>query len=182
MADAHRLIVKKVVLQAVSNLLRAPGRCPTSLLARSMSATFPEHRRSENRSTTWSNDYASQPILHICPQHCVQRQLCRLRATSGPFSMPLRRGGPIIQGAAARPRAPRLRSIGHQQSKSKTGAGAPAARPGVGPENVACSATHDPTGDDLLSQHSSPGCCDDQLNQPAGGRRGRVPGRGVGGH
>src|ERR1700712_732205 len=46
-------------------------------------------------------------------------------------------------------RAPHLRSIDHQQSKSKTRAGAPAARPGGGPENVACSATHDPTGDDL---------------------------------
>src|ERR1700712_2501689 len=63
-------------------------------------------------------------------------------------------------------RAPHLRSIDHQQSKSKTGAGAPAARPGGGPENVACSATHDPTGDDLPSQHSPPGCCDDQLNPP----------------
>jgi hypothetical protein len=67
-ANAHRLIIPKVQPQSMGNLLWAPGRCPTSLLARSMSATFPEHRRSENRSTTWSDDYASQPILHICPQ------------------------------------------------------------------------------------------------------------------
>ena len=63
--------------------------------------------------------------------------------------------------------SPRLRSTGHQQSKSKNAAGAPAARPEVGPEKAACYATHDLTGDDLPSQHSSPGCCDDRLNPPS---------------
>ena len=89
-ADAHRLIVRKVVLQAVGNLLRAPRRCPTPIFARSMSATFPEHHRSGKRCSTWRNDHASQSILNISPQRRVQFQLCRLGAPSGPFSMPLR--------------------------------------------------------------------------------------------
>jgi hypothetical protein len=51
----------------------------------------------------------------------------------------------------------RLRSLGHQQLKSKNAASAPAAQLGVGPESVAYSATHALIGDDLPSQRSSQG-------------------------
>jgi hypothetical protein len=43
-----------------------------------------------------------QPILHICPKRQVDRHLRWLRTPSRPVSMPLRRGGPIIQLATAR--------------------------------------------------------------------------------
>src|SRR5215471_18785778 len=45
MADAHALIVREVDRQAASNLLRAPGVCPPSILPRSMPAAFPAHSR-----------------------------------------------------------------------------------------------------------------------------------------
>ncbi len=51
----------------------------------------------------------------------------------------------------------------------KNAADAPAARLEVVPANSAYSATHDLTDVDPLSQHSSPECCDDQLNSPKEG-------------
>ena len=55
-----------------------------------------------NRSTAWCHYHARQPILHIRPQRQVDRHLRWLRPLSRPFSMPLRRGGPILQLATAR--------------------------------------------------------------------------------
>ena len=101
MADAHRLIVREVVPQAVSNLLRAPRRRPAPIFPRSVSATFPGYRRPGNRNTAWRDDHTSQPILHIRPQRRIEHQLCRLRTSSSPFSMPLRGARPIIQLATA---------------------------------------------------------------------------------
>jgi hypothetical protein len=57
-----------------------------------------------NRSAACRDEQPSQSILHIAPQRHVDCQLRRLRASGGSFSMPLSRGRPIIQAAAARRR------------------------------------------------------------------------------
>jgi hypothetical protein len=101
-ADAHGLIVRKIEPQSMCNLLRTPRQGPTPVLSRSVSAPFPGNRRPGNGSAAWCHDQTSQSILHIRPQRHVNRQFRRLRAAASPFSMPLCRGSPIVQSAAAR--------------------------------------------------------------------------------
>ncbi len=102
MASWLRRIVQNVQPQAMGNLLRAPRRSPPPMLPPPVSATFPGYRRPGNRSPARRDDDASQSILHIRPQRRVDRQLRRLRAPGGPFSMPLSGARPIHQAAAAR--------------------------------------------------------------------------------
>ncbi len=70
---------------------------PAPVLPGTVPPALPRHR-----SPAWSSNHAGQPVLHINPQRRVDRQLRRLRAPGGPFGMPLRRGGPILQAATAR--------------------------------------------------------------------------------
>src|SRR5437588_4363193 len=81
----------------MSNLLRTPCRCPSPILSRSVSTTFPRHRRPDNRSPFWRDDHACQPILHIRAQLYVVRQLHGFRPPGRPVGMPLRCGCPIVQ-------------------------------------------------------------------------------------
>ena len=90
MADAHGLIVREVDRQAASNLLRAPGVCPPSILPRSMPAAFPAHSRAGNRSPTPSDDEPCQSFLHIGSQCRVERKLRLLWTASRSIGMPLR--------------------------------------------------------------------------------------------
>ena len=90
----------------MGNLLRAPRRLPSSIVAWSVSAAFPRYRRPGNDNTARRNDHAGQPILHIGPKCRVKRQLCRLRAPNRLSSMLLRGACPIIQLA---PRVAALR-------------------------------------------------------------------------
>jgi hypothetical protein len=74
-----------------------------------MPATLPGHNRPRNRSPAWSSNHAGQPVLHVNPQRHAGCKLRPLRTTRHPFRMLLRRGGPILQAAAARGRvAPQL--------------------------------------------------------------------------
>ena len=101
MADAHGLIVREVDRQAASNLLRAPGVCPPSILPRSMPAAFPAHSRAGNRSPTPSDDEPCQSFLHIGSQCRVERKLRLLWAASRSIGMPLRCRRAILQAAAS---------------------------------------------------------------------------------
>ncbi len=91
-----------VCLNQSQTVLLGALRSPASILPGSVSAAFPEYRWSRNRSPAWRDNHAGQPILHIRPQRHVTRQLCWLRTPGSLFGMPLRRGGSIVQAAAAR--------------------------------------------------------------------------------
>ena len=86
----------------MSNLLRTPGRCPSPILPRSMSTTFPRDRRPGNRSPLWRDDHAGQPILHIRAQRHVDRQFHWFWTLGRPVGMPLRYRCTIVQASAAR--------------------------------------------------------------------------------
>src|SRR5919107_1657856 len=49
MADAHRLVLRKVEPQAASDLFRTPRRSPASVLPGPMTAALPRHGRPVNR-------------------------------------------------------------------------------------------------------------------------------------
>src|ERR1700733_943416 len=109
MADAHGLIVREVDRQSPSNLLRAPGVCPSPMLPRSVPAAFPVHSRARSRSTTRSDDDPSQPLFHIGSQCRVESKLRQLWAASRSLGMPLRCRRAILQiTASGRGVAPQL--------------------------------------------------------------------------
>ncbi len=113
MADAHSLIVREVDRQAASNLLRAPGICPSPMLPRSVPAALPVYSRARSRSTIRSDDDPSQPLLHIGSQCRVERKLRRLGAASRSLGMPLSCRRSILQitasGRGVAPQLPRDR-------------------------------------------------------------------------
>ena len=97
MANAHRPIVRKVDRQAASNLLRAPGPGPPTVLPRPMPTSFPGYGRAGYGSTAGSRDHASQSFLHIGAQCRVEHELCPLRPTRRSLGVPLRRRCTILQ-------------------------------------------------------------------------------------
>ena len=99
-ADAHRLIARKVEPQPSGNLLGAPRLAPPAVLP----APLPGHHRPANRGPARTGNLASQPVLNILPQRRVHSQLRWLRPTRRPLGMPLRRCRPILQAATARGR------------------------------------------------------------------------------
>src|SRR3954469_16552945 len=66
-ADAHRLIARKVVPQPAGNLLGAPRLAPPAMLPAPMPATLPGHHRPATRGPARTGNLASQPILNILP-------------------------------------------------------------------------------------------------------------------
>src|SRR5215217_1305311 len=98
-ADAHGLIVRKVDRQAPGNLLRAPGSGPPPSLALAMPAALPGDGRTGNGSATWSDNDASQSLLHISAQGRVEGKLRRLRAPCRSLGMPLGSRRAILQSA-----------------------------------------------------------------------------------
>ncbi len=108
-ADPHGRDLGKVEPQAPGDLLRAPRLAPAPRLPRPMPATLPGHNRPRHRGPAWSSNHAGQPVLHVNPQRRAGCKPRPLRTTRRPLRMPLRRGGPILQAAAARGRvAPQL--------------------------------------------------------------------------
>jgi hypothetical protein len=100
--DAHRLVAREVQPQPVGDLLRAPRPGPPAVLTRPVPAASPLHGWPGDRHAVRRLDPASQPILHIPPQHRVDRQLHRLGAAGGPVGMPLRGRRAVVELAAPR--------------------------------------------------------------------------------
>jgi hypothetical protein len=67
-ADAHRLVVRKVNRQASGDLLWAPCPGPSSILPLATPASVPRHGGAGNGNAARSDDYAGQPLLHISAQ------------------------------------------------------------------------------------------------------------------
>ena len=136
-ADAHRLVPRKVEPQALGNLLRAPRPRPAPGLPRPMSTAFPGHGRSSHRRPARGSHGAGEPILHIRPQRRVGDQFRPLRPTRRPLRVPVRRDGPIRQLATPRGRVAPVRRSASDRARSRTPpapAGAqPPARPSPAP-------------------------------------------------
>ena len=101
MADAHGFIFREVDRQAAGDLLRAPSACPSPVLPWSMPTAFPGHGRARNSSPAWSDDQASQSLLHIGLQCRIERKLRLLWAASSSLGVPLRCRRAILQAAAS---------------------------------------------------------------------------------
>jgi hypothetical protein len=101
MADAHGLIVREVNQQAASDLLRAPGVCPSPVLPWSMPTALPGYGRAGNRNPAWRDDDASQSFLHIGLQCRIERKLRLLWAASSSLGVPLRCRRAILEAAAS---------------------------------------------------------------------------------
>ena len=66
--DPHRCVLGKVELQSARDLLRAPGSCPPSGLARSVPTPFPGDLRPGDRHAIWPRDQTGKTFLHILAQ------------------------------------------------------------------------------------------------------------------
>jgi len=100
MADTHRRVFREIEREPVRDLCRAPCTAPTAVLPAAMPTALPLCRRPARNRAAWNGYLAGKAILHILQQPLVRRKLRRLRAPCGPFGMPLRGCGPVLQTAS----------------------------------------------------------------------------------
>ena len=67
-ADAHCWLLGEVHLQALCDLLRAPGRGPASALPANSAPPFPYHGRPVESDAVWCGNEAGEPFLHVVAQ------------------------------------------------------------------------------------------------------------------
>src|SRR6266508_3767490 len=99
--DPHRGIIGKVDREPVRDLLRAPRARPAPILAATVAAADPTHRRPGDAGAVRHPDRPRESLPHVAPQPLVGCELGRLRPTSPSVGVPLRRRGAVLEPTAA---------------------------------------------------------------------------------
>ena len=73
MADPHGWILRVIYPKSASDLLRAPGRRPTSALPVNGTSFLPYHLGTIKADTSRINDLASKTLFHIGAQSGIDR-------------------------------------------------------------------------------------------------------------
>jgi hypothetical protein len=95
-ADAHGLIIREVGLQAMRDLLRAPGCRPSPVLPMRLVQALPRGCLGAcDGGAVESADAAEEPLLHVLAQPVVACELRGFRALRGLLSLPLRHQGAV---------------------------------------------------------------------------------------
>jgi len=137
MADAHRLVVRKVDPQAAGDLLRTPRSGPSSILLLAVPPSLPRHDRPARRNAARSDD-AGQLLFDMAAQSGILRKLRCLWTTCRSFSVPLSGRRVILQTAAPGGRVapylvsaerPSRRPISRRHAPGRGGARSPRAPP-----------------------------------------------------
>ena len=74
MGDSHRLIIGEIDPEPPRDLLRAPRRCPPSILSGPMTATDPAHLGAWHQLTIGAGDNATETILDVPAKLVVPRR------------------------------------------------------------------------------------------------------------
>ena len=83
------------------DLLRAPRARPAPILAATVAAADPTHRRPGDAGAVRHPDRPRESLPHVAPQPLVGCELGRLRPTSPSVGVPLRRRGAVLEPTAA---------------------------------------------------------------------------------
>src|SRR5512135_77235 len=95
-ADAHGLIIREVGLQAMRDLLRAPGCCPSPVLPMRLVQALPRGCLGAcDGGAVEPADAAGEPLLHVLTQPVVVHELRGLRALRGLLGLLLRHQGTV---------------------------------------------------------------------------------------
>ena len=101
MTDAHGWILGKVHLQALRDLLGAPGRRPTSTLPMNSPSLLPYYNRPIELDALGRCNQASEAILHIVAQGGILRQFADFWTSRSTIRMPLCSESPVVEVSSA---------------------------------------------------------------------------------
>jgi hypothetical protein len=98
--DAHRLIIRDVDPESVSDLLRAPRTGPSPMRATPVAAPDPRYVGAFNGGAVGRPDPSAKAILHVLAKSVVRRELCHLATLGTAIRVPLRCRGSVVEESA----------------------------------------------------------------------------------